>query len=217
MRPAPGPLAAFANGSANTITLYNGNLYFNGPSGQTSRSIKLNGNGTETITVPTGDSLELDGALGYGTVTAQYGVTFTGGGTLLLGGSGVDNNGLGMNILAGTVIITKSTSSTAHGSGGAPTALAPGATLQLSGSGNYDLYSGCTLYVSNGAVLDLGGQSDAFTTLYIAGNGTGIRADKQPERLLDFPRNFVDWQHHHLPAAPPKVLSFLPASSRATI
>jgi hypothetical protein len=98
-------------------------------------------------------------------------LTFTGGGTLYLGGVSNDNSGLTMAIDAGTVIISKTTYASAHGLGGGTSTVGSGATLQLAGSGGYDLYSTCVLIVTNGGVLDLNGQSDTITTLTLAGAG----------------------------------------------
>jgi len=60
-----------------------------------------------------------------------------------------------------------------HGLGGGTSIVASGATLQLAGSGNYDLYSGCILTVNSGGLFDLGGQSDTMSTLTISGTGLG--------------------------------------------
>jgi autotransporter-associated beta strand protein len=172
---ALGPLGVFGNNSTNILTLINGNLSFTGSSGDTARNVQLQGTVSDVINVPVGDTLEFDGRVYVNTDTAPFALTFTGGGTLIFGpspfGGAEDNGALGMIITAGTVIINKNSSSVAHGLGGEPTLIYSNATLQLSGSGGYDLYSGCIILVSNGGVLDLGGQSDAFSTLYLEGSG----------------------------------------------
>jgi autotransporter-associated beta strand protein len=96
--------------------------------------------------------------------------TKTGAGTLILGGN-VDNPSLTMAINQGAVIITKSSATNVHGLGGGTSSVASGATLQMSGSGNFDIFNTCVLNVSSGGVFDLGGQSDNMSTLTISGTG----------------------------------------------
>ena len=99
-------------------------------------------------------SLRLNNAVANTTAVT---LTKTGGGRLTLGGT-ADNAYLGMAINGGTVVLIKTSSASVHGLGAA-SSVASGATLQLSGTGNYDLYSGCILTVNSGGLFDLGGQS----------------------------------------------------------
>lgn len=161
-----------AIGTGPNVTLYNGNLTFTGSSGLTARTLTLQGPVTANLNVAAGNTLEWDGQVHIISDTAPQALTFSGGGTLMLGGS-IDNSGLEMAINAGTVIITKNSASGVHGLGGGTTTIASGATLQLSGSGNFDLYSGCLVAVASGGVLDLDGQNDSFSTLTLSGSGIG--------------------------------------------
>jgi autotransporter-associated beta strand protein len=152
------------------------NLSFTGASGLTANPVTLNGTTSSTLTVPSGSSLELDGVVSVGTASAAQLLTFTGGGTLTLGGVN-DNSSLTMAVQQGTVIITKTSSSTVHGLGSGTTTVGSGtsgnsARLQLSGNGGYDLYKSCALTVSGpDGVLDLNGQSDSMSTLTLSGAG----------------------------------------------
>lgn len=153
-----------ALGSSSALNLTGGTLSYTGPGNPgASLTVAATASTTNTIDVPAG-TLTLGGAV-KGTNLFK-----TGAGTLVLGGS-VDNAGLGMNILAGEVIITKASASNVHGLGGAPTEVASGAQLQLAGSGNFDLFNTCVLTVSNGALFDLNGQSDSFSTFTLSGTG----------------------------------------------
>jgi autotransporter-associated beta strand protein len=169
---AVGALGTFGNGTSTGLTLLDGNLSFTGSSGQTARTITVQGATTDTISVPSGGTLEFDGQVHEVSDTAPQTMTFSGGGTLIMGGT-VDNSGLTMAINAGTVVITKISTSTVHGLGGGTSTVASNATLQLSGAGNYDLYSGCILTVASGGVFDLNGQSDSMSTLTLSGSGIG--------------------------------------------
>ncbi|GEM_PF-964831 len=161
-----------AIGVGTSLTLFDGNLTFTGSSGTSARTLTLSGPTTATLTVPGGNTLEWDGQIHSVADTAAQNLTFTGGGTLILGGV-LDNSSLFMAINAGTVIINKNSTSTVHGLGGGVSTVASGAELQLSGAGNFDLFSGCVLTVASGGVFDLNGQSDSFSTLTLSGNGSG--------------------------------------------
>jgi autotransporter-associated beta strand protein len=152
-------------------------LAFTGASGLTAATVTLNGTSTSTLTVPSGSTLELDGHVSLGTDSATPALAFTGGGTLIMGGISNDNSGLTLAIQQGKVIINKTTYASAHGLGGGASSVGTGtagnsAQLQLSGSGNYDLYSGCVLTVNGvDGLLDLNGQSDSMSTLTLSGAG----------------------------------------------
>jgi autotransporter-associated beta strand protein len=148
------------------VTAYGGTLSYTGSSPvTTTRNFQAAGSGPNTLDLPSGSL----------TVTGQVqgtNWTKTSSGTLYLGGS-LDDTGLGLAINAGEVVITKTSSSTVHGLGGAASSVASGAELQLAGSGGFDLYSGTTLTVASGGMLDVNGQSDIFSTLTLAGTGIG--------------------------------------------
>ena len=160
-----------AIGPSGTVTLLGGStLSYTGTSpAATTRNVTASGAATCTIDVPAG-SLELDGQVRNAGGNSAQMYTKTGAGTLILGGS-LDNPSLTMAINQGLVVITKASATNAHGLGGGASTVASGATLQLSGSGNYDLFSSCVLTVNSGGLFDLGGQSDTMSTLTISGAG----------------------------------------------
>jgi autotransporter-associated beta strand protein len=164
-------------GASGSVTLSNAaTLNFTGTTGTTTRSLTMGtGATTDVLNLPSGSQVTF-GQVHNGGSTAPQMLTLTGGGTLNLGGS-VDNNGLTMAINTGTVVITKASTATVHGLGGGTTTIGTGtggnsAGLQLAGSGNNDLYSGCLVTVNSpDGYLDLNGQSDSFSTLTLAGAG----------------------------------------------
>ena len=163
-------------GPSGTVTMVGGSTlsYTGAGPATTTRNVTASGAATCTIDVPAG-SLELDGQVrNAGGNSAQI-YTKTGAGTLILGGT-LDNPSLTLAINQGEVIITKASASNVHGLGGGTSTVAGGATLQLSGSGNSDIFSSCVLTVSSGGLFDLGGQSDIMSTLTISGNGLGSGA-----------------------------------------
>jgi fibronectin-binding autotransporter adhesin len=163
-----GGTSAVAN--TGNMTLAGGTLAYIGTgTPTTARTVAAGPNSTNSIDVPGGVSLTLSGSVA-GATAAVINKTDTG--TLILGGS-VDNPGLDMNINGGEVIITKSSTSSAHGLGGGASSVSSGAELQLAGTGNYDLYSGCILTINSGGVLDVNSQSDDFSTLTLSGTGIG--------------------------------------------
>ncbi|MEI6233951.1 MAG: autotransporter-associated beta strand repeat-containing protein, partial [Planctomycetota bacterium] len=103
-------------------------------------------------------------------------ITKVGAGTLTLGGT-ADNNSLALSVSAnsGTVILNKASSTLIHAIG-SNASVASGSTVQLSGSGNFQIYGANTFTVSNGGVLDLNGNSQDFNALngILNLNGTGI-------------------------------------------
>jgi fibronectin-binding autotransporter adhesin len=151
-------------------------LDFTGAAGLTAATVTFNGTTPSALKVPNGETLEFDGSLKTGTESATPVLTYNGGGTLIFGGA-VDNSGLTMAVQQGELIINKASASTAHGLGGGASSVGTGtagnsAEIQLSGSGNYDLYSSCVLTVeSPDGMLDLNGQSDSMSTLTLAGTG----------------------------------------------
>lgn len=159
-----------------------GSFDFTGTSGTTARTVSVEGSTTDTIDVPSGSSLTLNGQVHSVSDTAAQMLTLTGGGTLNLGGT-LDNSGLTMAVNQGELVITKTSASTAHGLGGGTSIVGTGtagnsAELQLAGSGSYDLYSACVLTVNSpDGFVDLNGQSDSFSTLTLSGagpNGNGV-------------------------------------------
>ncbi|HVM51102.1 MAG TPA: LamG-like jellyroll fold domain-containing protein [Candidatus Acidoferrum sp.] len=160
-------------GPSGTLTLLGGGgiSYTGGGSASTTRNVNASGAATTYLDVPSG-TLALNGPVRNAGGNSTQVCTKTGAGTLVLGGTN-DNPSLTMAINQGTVIITKSSATNVHGLGGGTSTVASGATLQLAGTGSYDLYSGCVLTVSSGGVLDLNGQSDTASTLTISGTGIG--------------------------------------------
>lgn len=159
-----------AIGAPGNLVLADGALTFTGPTpGNTARLVSSPAGTTNTIDVAPGTTLELDGSVN-GTTTSP--INKTDSGTLILGGS-TDNSSLDMNIKAGEVIITKSSATNVHGLGGGASSIASGAMLQLSGSGNFDLFNTCALTIASGGLLDLNSQSDSMGVLTMSGAGAG--------------------------------------------
>ena len=105
--------------------------------------------------------------------SGSFTLTNKGSGTLTLSGTS-DNSGLSVVANGGTLICGKTSSSTVHAFGN-NSSIGSGGTIQLSGSGNYQLYNGCTLTVSSGGVFDLNGKSQDYTggAANLNLNGTG--------------------------------------------
>jgi autotransporter-associated beta strand protein len=111
---------------------------------------------------------------GGGAITMGSPQTLTkiGNNKLTLSSGSADNVNLLLTASAGTVVLNKTTSSTAHCIGGLT--VNSGGTVQLSGSGGYEIYQGATPTVNSGGVLDLNGQNQTFTSAGPTISGTGI-------------------------------------------
>ncbi len=114
---------------------------------------------------------------GNGAITMGSPQTLTkiGGNTLTLANaSGVDNQNLILQANGGTTVLAKSGSGTGvHAVGGL--SVGNSATVQLAGSGGYQIYQGAIVTVSSGGVLDMNGQDQTVSgggSLTV--NGTGI-------------------------------------------
>ena len=165
-----------ALGTGTNVSFYNGNLTFTGSSGQTARTITFpTSPTTTTITVSSGNTLELDGQVHTTGAVFDPALTFNGGGTLILGNS-VDDSGLNMAINAGTVVLNTTSINTVHSIGGGTSYVANGATLKLAGTGGCDIYASAILMVASGGIFDLNGQTVNMSVLNIAGNGAGSGA-----------------------------------------
>jgi autotransporter-associated beta strand protein len=92
-------------------------------------------------------------------------------GVLTLSGSS-DNSSLNANISGtGKLILAKSSSGTVHGLG-STTTVGSGATLQLAGSGNNQLYDGITFTVNSGGLFDLNAKNEGVTSgVNLSGSG----------------------------------------------
>jgi autotransporter-associated beta strand protein len=158
-------------GPSGTLTMLGGSAlsYTGAGPASTTRNVTASGAATCLIDVPAG-TLTLAGQVRNAGGNSAQMFTKTGAGTLVLGGT-TDNPSLTMAINQGAVIITKSSATNVHGLGGGTSTVASNATLQLSGTGNYDLFSSCVLTVNSGGLFDLGGQSDTMSTLTISGAG----------------------------------------------
>jgi autotransporter-associated beta strand protein len=155
----------------NGVTLGGGTLNYNGAAPVTTTR-QFTGTTATTTIINTPVAMTLNGRVTGG---GTFDVTFNGPGTLTLGNTN-DNSYLGMNI-NGTVILNTTSASGVHGLGTATT-INSGGTLQLSGSGGYDIYSGVPL-TNNGGVFDLNGQnlqSAGIAALSLSGTGTGSGA-----------------------------------------
>ncbi len=121
----------------------------------------------QTWTVASGMTLTTGSSTNAGSVNGgNNSVTFAGGGTWAISGTG-DDNGLGVTVGAGTVNLNKASSSGTHAIGGPGLTVNPGATAKLTGTGGDQIYdsSGVTI---NGT-LDLSGNSETISGL----NGSG--------------------------------------------
>ena len=103
-------------------------------------------------------------------------LTKTGSGSVTLGGS-TNNSSLTTTVNNGKLILGKTSTSTVHSIGAASTVNSSG-TIQLGGSGNYQIDGGIDLTVNNGGVLDMNGQNQDYNQASAIGkinlNGTGI-------------------------------------------
>ena len=88
---------------------------------------------------------------------------------LTLSGS-LDNDGLGMIVNAGIIILAKTSSSVVHAIGGGGLTI-NGGTVQLAGSGGDQIYNGCPI-ILNGGNLVTTGTSEAVSTLALTDNST---------------------------------------------
>ena len=130
------------------------------------RAFIIGGPGNVTLSGPVGSS-------------NNFTVTKVGAGMLTLGGSG-DNSYLGLVVDSGTVILDKNSNDSpdVHAVGGVGLTVNSGGTVQLSGTGDYQLYQGADATVNAGGVLDLDGQNQTLTTglLTLDGSGSGSGA-----------------------------------------
>lgn len=149
-----------------TVDLNNGSIIYTGTGDNTARAFNVIG--TNTIDVPNGITLTLNGVVS-GTSAVIINKVDTG--TLVLGGTG-NNADLGMNVNAGVVQLNKSGASI-HAIGEILT-INNGGEAQITGTANDEITNG--VVVNSGGVFDLNGQSEAFNSLTLAGNGTGSGA-----------------------------------------
>ena len=156
-----------ALGPSGTLTLNGGTLSYTGTgTATTSRAVTVSSASTIDVSSGTGN-LTLNGS-----VSGAFVVTKTSSGTLTLGGS-ADNVSHAVAVSGGTVVLNKTSTSTVHALGG-NSSVASGATLQLSGSGGYEIYGGVTVTVASGGVFDLNSQSlsaAGITGLNLSGTG----------------------------------------------
>lgn len=159
-------------------------LTLNG-TGISSGGALVNSSGTAAIlTLGATSSLALDSYVGGsgditidGTVaifnSATRTLTKVGNNTLTLSnGANLDNQDLLMAVSAGTVVLNKTSSATAHCIGGLT--VNSGGTVKLSGSGGYQIWQGATPTVNSGGVLDMNGQNQTFTPNSLTISGDGI-------------------------------------------
>jgi fibronectin-binding autotransporter adhesin len=101
----------------------------------------------------------------------QGAMTKVGSNAVTLSGTG-DNGGLTATVSAGTLILAKTSTSGVHSIGGAGTSLTinSGATVQLAGSGDDQIFTQADVLVNSGGILDLNGRNEGFDGLNGAGN-----------------------------------------------
>ncbi len=155
-------------GPSGALTFAGGTLSYTGAgAAATTRTFQANSGVTATIDLPAGN-LSLSRLTA--TVSGNFTINKTSGGTLNLGGT-LDNSYTGVNVKAGTVILNKASSSSVHALGSAST-VSSGGTLQLSGTGGQQIYTGASLTVISGGVFDLNGITETtMSTLSLSGAG----------------------------------------------
>ncbi|PWU11447.1 MAG: hypothetical protein C5B50_23310 [Verrucomicrobia bacterium] len=165
--------SALAN--SGTCTLAGGTLQYTG-AGAATTTRQFSGFGTtgSTLDLPAGN-LTLAGRT---TGSAAFVIAKTSAGTLTLGSnssSDGDNSFCGLNVNGGTVIVNKASTTGVHGIGNTTT-VNNGGTLQVAGSGPFQIFSGVTVTVASGGIFDINGQTNFFTSLTLNGNGSGSGA-----------------------------------------
>jgi fibronectin-binding autotransporter adhesin len=118
-----------------------------------------------------------------GAITSSGTITKIGANTLTLSGLG-NNNSVGLTVSAngGTVVLGKVTTAGGTHALGANSSVGSNATIQLGGTGDFQLYGGVSLTVASGGVFDLNGRNQDWNstgafpsdTGNLNLNGTGI-------------------------------------------
>ena len=153
--------AASNLGPSGQLTLNGGTLQYTGTGDTTNRAVVTPSAALTSRSRVSSADLTITGEVSGGYLDK------TGPGTLTLGGTNLDNSGLGLNVLQGTVIMAKSGTS-GHAVGGNGVNVSPGALLQLAAGDTYggNIYSGATI---NGT-FNLNGGSEGVIAL----SGTGL-------------------------------------------
>ena len=136
-----------------------------------SASITLNDSGGNGVALTVGGNnatTAFTGSLNLGAGS----FTKTGTGTFTIGGTG-DDNGLGMTVNQGTVVLGKTSNSGVHAIGGSTLTINSGGTAQLGGTGGNQFYNWATLTVNSGGTFDTDGLSDYPDHINLAGAGVG--------------------------------------------
>ena len=154
----------------------------------------------------TNDNFTIGGAGNITLDAVEYNtLTMDGTGVLTLAGSS-DNSSLGVVVDDGTVILDKASSSSpdVHAIGGGGLTINDG-TVQLSGTGDSEIYGGASVTINSGGTLDLNGQTLA-AGLTITGRGSIPKGADQQQRQYgrhrqwhNYQRWLFDrrpWQHH---------------------
>jgi len=155
-------------GKAGVLNFNGGTLRYTGASFTTTRSATQSNNGTFEI-VNAATTVTINGTITGG--RAGRTLNKTGLGTLFLGGSNDDSNGR-YTVVAGTLVLGKASSGTAHvvGSGGGndPGLVLTGGTARLDGTGGDQIYDNASVQITAGT-FDMNSRSEAFDSLF----GTG--------------------------------------------
>ncbi|MGH8047856.1 MAG: beta strand repeat-containing protein, partial [Chthoniobacterales bacterium] len=114
-----------------------------------------------------------------GTVSGQSIITKIGGGALTLAGI-ADNLNVSASVDEGTLVLGKTSSSTVHAIGAAVT-IKNGATLQLAGTGDDQLFDWVAMTLNSGGTFDMNGHNEAFDGL--SGGGTITNNGATPSLL----------------------------------
>jgi autotransporter-associated beta strand protein len=162
--------AASTLGITGGLTLTTGTLSYTGGTVTMPRGVSiLVGGGTINVT-QAGTVLTLSSRTGgANTYVASDNLIKTGAGTLVLSGS-ADNDGLGLTVSAGTVVLAKDSEMYVHATG--TLTINSGGTVQLAGTGGDQIYDLSTVTINAGGAFDLNGRSEGFAHLTGAGSIT---------------------------------------------
>ena len=128
------------------------------------------GSSAATLTLNNSSDCAFSGEIGTNGQYSAVTLVKDGAGTLTLSGT-ADNSGSALDVEQGVVILGKTSTSGVHAAGSI-TAIATGATVQYSGSGNYQVYQSGSVAITGGT-LDLNGQSQTSTGLAVTVSTAG--------------------------------------------
>ncbi len=167
---------------AGNVNLAGGTLLYTGSTATLTNGFSSTGGNTTgyAIDVQTaGQTLTLNGANGGVTSNSNLMLNKTGAGTLATAGS-TDNSYGNWNVLGGTLVLDKASTGGVHGADQI-LSVAAGATLQFSGTGQYQIFGGGAVANMNGT-MDLNGQTEQVPNF--SGGGTVTNSSTTPGVLI---------------------------------